>query len=138
MVFQHGAGTASRRDFQAEAEDLARAVASLLVDAPFNRPPFRSWLTFQLRDRAAYVQNVVDLRRAIDLLATAGDRRRPDRARRLQLRRRPGGHRRRDRPRLAAVVVMSGPGRITDVLRREGATWVESARGRGAPPGARS
>ena len=103
-------------------------VASLLVDAPFNRPPFRSWLTFQLRDRAAYVQNVVDLRRAIDLLAA----RQEIDADRIAL---AGfsyggvlaGIVAGIDPRLAAVVVMSGPGRITDVLRREGATWVESA-----------
>jgi dienelactone hydrolase len=122
VVFQHGAGDARRSDFRAEAEDLAHAgLASLLVDAPFNRPPYRPWLTFQPRDRGAYVQNVIDLRRALDLLA-----RRPEvDPQRLAL---AGfsyggvlagiiaGLERR----LAAVVVMSGPGRITDALRGEG------------------
>jgi dienelactone hydrolase len=122
VVFQHGAGNARRSDFRAEAEDLARAgLASLLVDAPFNRPPYRPWLTFQLRDRAAYVQNVIDLRRAIDLLEQRPE---VDRERIALVGFSYGGglagivagvERR-----LAAVVVMSGPGRITDALRREG------------------
>jgi cephalosporin-C deacetylase-like acetyl esterase len=122
VIFQHGAGDSGRSDFLSEAEDLARAgLASLLFDAPFNRPPHRPWLTFQPRDRAAYVQNVVDLRRAIDLLG-----RRPDvDGERIAL---VGfsyggvlaGIVAALEPRLDAVVVMSGPGRITDALAREG------------------
>lgn len=122
VVFQHGGGTAKRGDFLAEAQGLARAgLASLLVDAPFNRPGGAPWLTFGVQDRAGYVQNVIDLRRGIDLLAQ-----RPEiDARRIAL----VGHSyggvlagivaALDR-RLAAVVVMSGPGRITDPLRQEG------------------
>jgi cephalosporin-C deacetylase-like acetyl esterase len=129
VIFQHGGGDASRRDFLDEAQDLARGgLGSLLVDAPFNRPPFRTWVTFDLRDRAAFVQNVVDLRRAIDVLAA-----RPEiDADRIAL---AGfsyggglaGILATIEPRLDAVVVMSGPGRITDFLRRQGATWVAAA-----------
>ena len=128
VVFQHGAvprpgGTSRRRPRTWPGRGSRRSSSTL-----FNRPPFRSWLTFQLRDRAAYVQNVVDLRRAIDLLAA----RQEIDADRIAL---AGfsyggvlaGIVAGIDPRLAAVVVMSGPGRITDVLRREGATWVESA-----------
>ena len=122
VVFQHGGGDAKRGDYLAEAEQLAGAgLASLLVDAPFNRPGGRPWLTFRPADRAGYVQNVIDLRRAIDVLAA-----RPDvDARRIAL----VGHSYGgvlagivagvDR-RLAAVVVMAAPGRITDPLREEG------------------
>jgi cephalosporin-C deacetylase-like acetyl esterase len=135
VVFQHGAGNASRRDFLDEGQNLARSgIASLLVDAPFNRPPFRSWLTFQLRDRAAYVQNVVDVRRAIDVLSA-----RPEiDGERIAL---VGfsyggllaGILAGVESRFQAVVVMSGPGRITDVLRREGAAWVAAAPRSGRP-----
>jgi dienelactone hydrolase len=122
VIFQHGGGNARRGDYLAEAEQLGRAgLASLLVDAPFNRPPYRPWLTFQARDRAAYVQNVVDLRRAIDVLEQ-----RPDvDGQRVAL----VGHSYGGvlagivagvDKRLDAVVVMSGPGRITDPLREEG------------------
>jgi dienelactone hydrolase len=122
VVFAHGGGNARRTDFQDEAVDLARAgVASLLVDAPFNRPGRAPWLTWNVQDRAAYAQNVIDLRRGIDLLA-----RRPevDPERIALVGFSYGGglagivagvdHR------LAAVVVMSGPGRITGPLRAEG------------------
>jgi cephalosporin-C deacetylase-like acetyl esterase len=129
VVFQHGAGDASRGDFLAEAQDLARSgVASLLVDAPFNRPPYRPWLTFAPRDRASYVQNVVDLRRAVDLLAA---REEIDAERVALVGFSYGGvlagilagvERRFD-----AVAVLSGPGRITSFLAREGQSWVRSA-----------
>jgi cephalosporin-C deacetylase-like acetyl esterase len=129
VVFQHGAGDASRGDFLAEAQDLARSgVASLLVDAPFNRPPHRSWLTFQPRDRAAYVQNVIDLRRAVDLLSQRDD---VDPERLALVGFSYGGvlagilaglERRFD-----AIVVMSGPGRMTSFLGREGRSWVRAA-----------
>ena len=122
VVFEQGGGTARRGDFLAEAVDLAGAgIVSLLVDAPFNRPGGRPWLTFDVRDRAGYVQNVVDLRRAVDLLAARPD---VDPRRIALVGFSHGGvlagivagidHR------LAAVVVMSGPGRITDPLRQEG------------------
>jgi dienelactone hydrolase len=122
VVFQHGGGDARRTDFLPEAEELARAgIASLLVDAPFNRPRGRPWLTFDVRDRAAYVQNVVDLRRGIDLLVQRAE---VDPARIALVGFSYGGVLAGivagvDR-RLAAVVVMSGPGRITEPLRREG------------------
>ena len=129
VIFQHGAGDASRADFRAEGEDLARAgVASLLVDAPLARPGSRAWLTFQLRDRAGYVQNVVDMRRGVDLLE-----RRPEvDATRIAL----VGHSYGGsiagvvagvESRIDAVVVMAGPGRMTDFFRREGRAWVARA-----------
>ena len=126
VVFQHGGGNASRRDFLAEAQDLAGAgVASLLVDAPFNRPPFRPWLTFTPRDRAAYIQNVVDLRRAVDLLEQRDE---IDRDRIALVGFSYGGVLAGIlagvEPRFDAIAILSGPGRITDPLRQEGRRWV--------------
>lgn len=132
VLFQHGAGNASREDFRDEARDLARAgVASLLIDAPLARPGHRPWVTFQLRDRLGYVQNVVDLRRGIDLLEG-----RPDvDATRIAL----AGHSYGGSiagvvagvdSRVDALVVMAGPGRMTDFLRRQGQAWVRAARTR--------
>lgn len=125
-IFQHGAGNASRNDWRAEADDLARSgLASLLVDAPLARPRARNWMTFQLRDRAGYVQNVVDIRRGIDLL----EQRPYVDASRLAL----VGHSYGGsivgivagvESRIDAVVVMAGPGRMTDFLRREGQSWI--------------
>jgi cephalosporin-C deacetylase-like acetyl esterase len=122
VIFQHGGGDARRSDFQDEAIDLAGAgIASLSVDAPFNRPGRAPWLTWGVKDRAAYVQNVIDLRRGIDLLAQRPE---VDPERIALAGFSYGGglagivaavdHR------LAAVVVMSGPGRITGPLRAEG------------------
>jgi cephalosporin-C deacetylase-like acetyl esterase len=129
-IFQHGAGDASRGDFRAEAEDLARSgLASLLVDAPLARPDHRNWVTFQLRDRAAYVQNVVDLRRGLDLLEGRAE---VDASRIALVGHSYGGsivgvvagvERRVD-----ALVVMAGPGRMTDFLRQQGQAWVRRAR----------
>jgi len=85
-------------------------------------------LTFAPRDRAAYVQNVIDLRRALDLLAARED---VDPERLALVGFSYGGvlagivaglERRLD-----AVVVMSGPGRITSFLAREGQSWVRAA-----------
>ena len=125
VIFQHGAGNASRGDFRSEAEDLARAgLASLLVDAPLARPGARGWMTFQLRDRNAYVQNVIDIRRGIDLLEQRPE---VDATRVALVGHSYGGsiagvvaglERRVD-----AVVVMAGPGRITDYLRLQGQAW---------------
>jgi dienelactone hydrolase len=130
VVFQHGAGNASRSDFRTEAEDLARSgLASLLVDAPLARPGHRNWMTFQLRDRAAYVQNVVDIRRGLDLLEGRAE---VDASRIALVGHSYGGsivgvvagvERRVD-----AVVVMAGPGRMTDFLRQQGLAWVRRAR----------
>ena len=121
VVFQHGGGDARRSDFRAEAEDFARAgLASLLVDAPFNRPPYRAWLTFQLRDRAAYVRTRSTCAADRPARGAARGRSRAPRARRLQLRRRPRRHRRRRgaAPRRRGRHV--GTRRITDALGREG------------------
>jgi cephalosporin-C deacetylase-like acetyl esterase len=129
VVFQHGAGDASREDFRLEAVDLARSgLASLLVDAPLARSPYRNWMTFQLRDRSGYVQNVVDLRRGIDLL----ERRAEVDASRLAL----VGHSYGGSiagvvagadPRVDLVVAMAAPGRMTDFLRLQGRAWVRRA-----------
>jgi cephalosporin-C deacetylase-like acetyl esterase len=129
VIFQHGAGDASREDFRLEAVDLARSgLASLLVDAPLARPPYRNWMTFQLRDRGGYVQNVVDIRRGIDLLEQRAD---VDASRLAIVGHSYGGSiagvAAGVEPRVDAVVVMAGPGRMTDFLRLEGQAWVRRA-----------
>lgn len=77
IVFLHW-GQGDRSEFIWEAALYAEADAiSVLVDAPWNRPP--PWTGSGERldrpelTRDMYVQNVVDLRRAVDLLVMRGD-----------------------------------------------------------------
>jgi len=77
IVFGHW-GYGNRTEFLPEAELLAEAGAvSVLVDYPWARPaPWRRPLRQPdepERDRELFVQAVVDLRRAFDLLASRGD-----------------------------------------------------------------
>jgi dienelactone hydrolase len=128
VIFQHGAGNASRKDFAAEAQELARAgIASLAIDGPFARPGARNWVTFQLRDRNGYVQNAVDIRRGIDVVLARPEL---DASRVALVGHSYGGHLAgilaAVEPRLDAVVVMAGPGRMSDFLSREGQKWVRA------------
>jgi cephalosporin-C deacetylase-like acetyl esterase len=70
IIFAHP-GDANRAFFLKEAVTLAQAGgASLLVDAPWARPePWRRELNYtSANDRDIYIQDVVDLRRAVDLV----------------------------------------------------------------------
>ena len=72
VIFAHP-GDGSRASFLNEAIGLAEAGAvSLLVDSPWARPePWRRDLNYTPEnDRAMYIQEIVDLRRAVDLLAS--------------------------------------------------------------------
>ncbi len=77
LVFGHW-GPGNRTEFLPEATAYARAGAvSVLIDYPWTRPaPWRKKLKFADDpewDHAAFVQAVVDLRRALDLLAARPD-----------------------------------------------------------------
>jgi predicted esterase len=121
VLIQHGAGS-SRAEFLGEAAALARGgVAVMLIDAPMNRPPFPDWTSFTTRDRRIFVQNVVDWRRGIDMLAARRD---IDGGRIAFVGHSYGGTIAAIlagvEQRLDAVVVMAAGARITDFLRRVG------------------
>lgn len=121
VLIQHGAGS-SRAEFLGEAAALARSgLAVMLIDAPMNRPPFRDWTSFTPRDRTIFVQNVVDWRRGIDVLAARSD---VDMERIAFVGHSYGGTiaaiMAAVEPRLDAVVVMAAGARITSFLRRLG------------------
>jgi cephalosporin-C deacetylase-like acetyl esterase len=64
-----GAANSNRKEFLEEAVKLAPAgVVSLLVDAPKNRPDFK-----EMPDPVLVAQQVVDLRRGLDLLLSRSD-----------------------------------------------------------------
>jgi len=66
-----GAPNANRSEFLDEAIALAsNGVVSLLIDAPYNRPGFKS---VPGSDTAIMEQQVVDLRRGVDLLLSRSD-----------------------------------------------------------------
>ena len=72
MLFAHPAD-GSRASFLDEALALAQAgVLSLLIDSPWARPePWQQNLVYSLPDdRDMYTQEIIDLRRALDLLAS--------------------------------------------------------------------
>lgn len=73
VVFMHGAPGA-RLMFYEEALELAKhGILSILPDAPFARPPRPPFLSFTAADRKQYVQTVVELRRAVDVLMARDD-----------------------------------------------------------------
>ncbi len=77
IVFMHW-GQGDRSEFLWEATLLARAGAvSVLLDAPWARPAPWTQYGESPRDpgatRRSYIQNIVDLRRAVDLLLARGD-----------------------------------------------------------------
>lgn len=73
VIMMHG-GQGDRTQFLSEAIDLAKSgAASILIDAPHNRPgqsPSSALMLNPEKERAMYIQLVIDLRRAIDLLLT--------------------------------------------------------------------
>jgi uncharacterized protein len=81
VIVQHGLPS-TKQDFLPVGVDLARTGAvAILIDAPFNRPRqgrVRGDLSLTPKDRDEQIQLIIDLRRAVDLLAA-----RPDVDRRL-------------------------------------------------------
>jgi dienelactone hydrolase len=79
IVFAHwamkGSPMRNRTEFLDEAVVLARAgVVSLLADAPFSRPGFKpTTQPFDPRDIEVYFQQVLDVRRGVDLLLARKD-----------------------------------------------------------------
>lgn len=79
ILFGHwampGSPVMNRKEFLEEALALARAGAiSLLTDAPFARPGFKkSTQPFDPQDVAVYFQQVMDMRRGVDLLLSRND-----------------------------------------------------------------
>jgi dienelactone hydrolase len=70
VLFMPGAPGA-RFTFFSEAVELAkRGIASLLPDPPYARPPIEDVVEFTPSDKDGIVQEVVEMRRAIDFLAS--------------------------------------------------------------------
>ena len=115
VIYAHGSG-GNRRDLILPAIWLAaRGAVALTVDDPFARDP-RLEQASEARQRAALVQDVVDLRRAVDLLQS-----RPDVDRRriafvgFSLGARIGAVVSGAEPRIRAFDLMSGRGASFDV-----------------------
>jgi dienelactone hydrolase len=70
VLFMPGAPGA-RFTFFSEAVELAkRGIASLLPDPPYARPPIEDVVEFTPSDKDGIVQEVVEMRRAVDFLAS--------------------------------------------------------------------
>src|SRR5918911_698200 len=125
LVFMHW-GFGYRSSFLAEALLMARTGAvSLLIDAPYNRPP--QWRhDFDASkpevNRDVYVQTVVDLRRGVDLLTSRAD---VDASRLgfvgLSLGAHMGGILSGVEKRIKALVLMGGLPTLTERLRQNNA-----------------
>jgi uncharacterized protein len=76
VIVQHGLPS-TKQDFLPVGVDLARTGAvAILIDAPFNRPQqgrVRGDLSLTPKDRDEQIQLIIDLRRAVDLLAARPD-----------------------------------------------------------------
>jgi dienelactone hydrolase len=76
VIVQHGLPS-TKQDFLLVGVDLARTGAvAILIDAPFNRPQHgrvRGDLSLTPTDRDEQIQLIIDLRRAVDLLAARPD-----------------------------------------------------------------
>jgi uncharacterized protein len=76
VIVQHGLPS-TKQDFLPAGVDLARTGAvAILIDAPFNRPQHgrvRGDLSLTPTDRDEQIQLIIDLRRAVDLLAARPD-----------------------------------------------------------------
>jgi uncharacterized protein len=82
VIVQHGL-LSTKQDFLPVGVDLAGTGAvAILIDAPFNRPQhgrIQGDISLTPADREEQIQLIVDLRRAVDVLAARpeADRRRP-------------------------------------------------------------
>jgi cephalosporin-C deacetylase-like acetyl esterase len=73
VLFMPGAPGA-RYTFYSEAIELAhRGIASVLPDPPYARPPIEDVVDFTPADKDTIVQEVVEMRRAIDFLVSRGE-----------------------------------------------------------------
>ena len=73
VVFLHESEQ-NREQFLDDALELAeRGAISLLIDAPFRRPGLDRGADYWMDPLAMYVQTVIDLQRAVDLLASRSD-----------------------------------------------------------------
>jgi dienelactone hydrolase len=69
IILMHGS-SGSRESLLPLAKDLvATGAVVMTIDGPAARVPGRSWLTFTPQDREEQIQLIVDLRRAVDVLA---------------------------------------------------------------------
>jgi dienelactone hydrolase len=73
VLFMPGAPGA-RFTFYTESLELAkRGIASLLPDPPYARPPIEDVVNFTPADKGGIVQEVVEMRRGVDLLVSRDD-----------------------------------------------------------------
>jgi uncharacterized protein len=70
VLFMPGAPGARYAFFTESLELAKRGIASLLPDPPYARPPIEDVVAFTPSDRDGIVQEVVEMRRAIDLLVS--------------------------------------------------------------------
>jgi pimeloyl-ACP methyl ester carboxylesterase len=78
VLFMPGAPGARYTFFTESIELAKRGIASLSPDPPYSRPPIKDVVEFTPKDKDGIVQEVVEMRRAIDLLVSRDeiDRRR--------------------------------------------------------------
>jgi len=71
VILWMGGLNGSRDDMLSEALDLAKSgAAGLLLDAAVARPPYPQLFTYDPRERATWIRNIVDIRRGLDYLET--------------------------------------------------------------------
>jgi len=69
ILLMHGS-SGSRESLLSFAKDLVSTGAVVItIDGPAARTPNRDWIHFTVQDRAEQIQLIIDLRRAVDLLA---------------------------------------------------------------------
>jgi dienelactone hydrolase len=73
VLFMPGAPGARFTFFTESLELAQRGIASLLPDPPYARPPIEDVVNFTPADRDGIVQEVVEMRRGIDLLVSRDD-----------------------------------------------------------------
>jgi predicted esterase len=70
VLFMPGAPGARSTFFTESIELAERGIASLSPDPPYSRPPIKAVVEFTPKDEDGIVQEVVEMRRAIDLLVS--------------------------------------------------------------------
>jgi len=70
VLFMPGAPGARYTFFTESIELARRGIASLLPDPPYSRPPIEDVVEFTPKDKEGIIQEVVEMRRAIDLLVS--------------------------------------------------------------------